>query len=52
MTEAMLSGKNDKLREQFLSNTYNDGFSSFNFNKDNSSVQAQFIVKRFDDTFW
>ena len=35
-----------------MSNTFEDGYGEFNFHSDHSSVQAQLIVKRFDDLFW
>jgi hypothetical protein len=48
----MVLGKNDVLDEKFISNTFKgkDGF--YNFNDSNSQVEAQLIVKAWDDKFW
>ena len=45
-------GKNDVLDEKFISNTFKGKDGYYNFNDSNSQVEAQLIVKRWDDKFW
>ena len=48
----MLNGTHDILNSKSKSNDFTGKYSQFSFNKHESQVQGELLVKAFDDGFW
>lgn len=48
----MVDGKRDELHEKNISNEFYGSSGHYNFSKEDSQIEGQFLIKRFDDSFW
>ena len=48
----MFNGTHDILNSKSKSNDFTGKYEKFSFNKHESQVQGEFLVKAFDDGFW